>query len=216
MLYPTRMNIHAFIKIIVYIACLIGVNFLPVKWFWLSCIIVLVLAFILEGPLFFKRCYRLRWLFLSIFFIYALTTPGEYIALFELFDNLTKEGVSLGLVQISKILMAIACLSIVFYRTGVSALISGLYRLLLPLAWLGLPINRFVVRLLLTLQYVDGFTRESDQTLNFLNVYDMIKTNDEQVELTVVDVDHDPLSAVDILIATLLIGGVLVLGIVNT
>lgn len=182
------MPIHPLVNILFYISCLVALNFLKPLWLFVAFLICCITAYHLTGSAFIKRCLRLKWLYLSIFLIYAISTPGEYILLVKDVIDITREGVLLGAMQVSKIIMALACLSIVFHQTGVSALITGLHYLLLPLTVFGLNVDRFTVRLSLTLQYVESITSDFSHKLNFLNLFHMIQS--EKFNTSIKSVDH--------------------------
>lgn len=97
----------------------------------------------------------MRWLFVSIFFIYAFGTPGELIPHFYAGFAPTFEGVQSGLVQIEKLLITLAALSLLLTSSPKEQMMLGLYMLLSPFGFLGWNIERFAARLMLTLDYVE-------------------------------------------------------------
>lgn len=122
---------------------------------WLLCGAVCTLALWLQAQTFMRVVKRMRWLFVSVFFIYAYGTPGEYLSYFPVSVAPTIEGVSAGLLQIAKLLCALAALNVLFAKNSQQDLMAGLYMLLSPLRLLGLDVARFSARLLLTLDYVE-------------------------------------------------------------
>jgi len=121
---------HPFVKILLFIFIFILMNFLSQQYiFFLSAAICLIAAKIDARNL--KRVTkRMRWLFISIFLIYAFDTPGQFVQEFPFAFSPTIEGCVSGLLQIAKLLIAIATLSILFSSTSKERLMTGLYLLL--------------------------------------------------------------------------------------
>lgn len=156
-MYAIAMQVHAAVKILIYLLSLVSLNFLSVKALILFCFFSVLIAFFVEEGGFVRRCLRLRWLFISIVLIHAFTVPGVYISLFDI-ASVTQEGVIQGLIRVAYLLIAVACLCIVFAGVSSVDLVSGLYILLKPLLWLRVDVNRLVVRLTLSLHYVEQLT----------------------------------------------------------
>lgn len=99
---------------------------------------------------------RTRWIMLSLFLIYAWTTPGA--PLFEAYPGMgpSMEGIIDGAVQLGRLFCALAALAVLLSRLDTSALISGLYWLCRPLDFVGLARDRLAVRLALTLHYAES------------------------------------------------------------
>lgn len=120
-----------------------------------------------------------------------------YFGLFS--NNLapTFEGVSLGILQFSKLLTAIAALIILFGTTTKVQLLSAFSQLLLPFKMLGFNTSRFVVRLLLTLNYVEAFTINEKVNISFdyLNSENLDKVENSPQQ--VVELPYSPLKLVD-------------------
>lgn len=98
---------------------------------------------------------RTRWIMLSLLLIYAYSTPGQ-----PLFNELgmfspSREGLIDGVLQLTRLLAALAGLAILLDRLHRQQLIAGLYALFAPLQWLGLSRERLAVRLALTLHYAE-------------------------------------------------------------
>lgn len=98
---------------------------------------------------------RMRWLFLSLLVIYAFGTPGELIPLFPVNFSPTFEGLQLGWLQIEKLLIALTVLSLLLISSSREQMLLGLYMLLMPFKFIGLNVERFAARLMLTLDYVE-------------------------------------------------------------
>jgi energy-coupling factor transporter transmembrane protein EcfT len=207
---PLEKYMHAFTKILIYLMVMIFINFVEKQLFWVVCISFCLIACLLKKTQFLNRCHKMRWLFLSIMLIYAFGTPGEYVTNNSNAFIPTKEGIVLALEQVATILMAIACLSILFYRATLVQLMGGLHRLLMPFTWIGFNVDRFVIRLLLTLNYVDELTKSKQNTVNVFKLHELLPS--ELAATQIVDVEKLPLALLD-LIAILLMFFTLLLAI---
>lgn len=194
------MHIHALVKIVLYITALVMLHYLSVVYLFAFFLCSTGVALYLEGGSFTRRIGKLRWLVVSIILIYAFTVPGEFVTFSDKVLLLTKEGLLFGLMQVAKLIIAIACLSILFYQTSVYQLIGGLRQLLAPFGLLGFNVNRFVVRLLLTLRYVDEVTLATRHEQAFLNLHEMVEASSVPDNLNIIEVDLLLLSRVDYLI----------------
>lgn len=158
---------HPFVKILLFISVLLLMNYMGNQLVWLLCLLVCVLAIKLDSKNFLHVVKRMRWLFISLFIIYAYGTPGEYIQYFPINFAPSIEGCQLGLLQIGKLLIALAGLSILFAGSSKEHLIAGLNLLLTPLKYMGLDVERFAARLLLTFDYVEALAVKGNLTTNF-------------------------------------------------
>jgi energy-coupling factor transporter transmembrane protein EcfT len=178
---------HPIVKILWFIFVLLLINFLSDQWLWALCTVLCALAAKLHFNSFLRVVKRMRWLFISIFIIYAFGTPGEYIQQFPVNVSPTYEGLQLGLSQISKLLIALALLSILFATSTKENLMSGLYLLLSPLKLLGFDVERFTARLILTLDYVENLAGKQGQKFHFHQLDDIYSATDNlQTEKTIV------------------------------
>jgi len=115
--------------------------------------IILLVSFFLSRMKFLQLLRRTRWIMLSLMLIYAYSTPGQpLIDALGLFSP-SREGVIDGVLQLTRLLAALAGLAILLDRLHRQQLIAGLYALFAPLQWLGLSRERLAVRLALTLHY---------------------------------------------------------------
>jgi energy-coupling factor transporter transmembrane protein EcfT len=98
---------------------------------------------------------RTRWIMLSLLLVYAYSTSGEpLISSLGTFAP-SRDGLLEGLLQLTRLLVALAGLAILLDRLNRQDFISGLFLLLAPLRLLGIPRERVAVRLALTLHYAD-------------------------------------------------------------
>lgn len=179
---------HPFVKILLFIFILLLMNFMGHQSIWLLCIFVSMFAARLHSKNFLRAVKRMRWLFISIFIIYAFGTPGEYIQGFPDSFSPTFEGAAFGILQISRLLIAIASLSILFATSSKESLMAGLYMLLSPLNYIGCNVQRFTARLLLTLDYVDELAVNNELKFNFYRLDELH-----------VAVDHLPIEKIIVL-----------------
>jgi energy-coupling factor transporter transmembrane protein EcfT len=101
-----------------------------------------------------KLLFRSRWLLLTLFMIYAFTTPGEYLSGWESY-GLTYEGLHQGALQAIRLIIMLAGLALLLGTTGRDALMAGIYGLISPLRVFKISPDRFTARLWLTLHYVE-------------------------------------------------------------
>jgi len=123
----------------------------------------------LKNKAFLYAVRRMRWLFLSLLLIYAFGTPGELIPLFPVNFSPTFEGLQLGWQQIEKLLIALAALSLLLISSSREQLLLGLYMLLIPFKFIGLNVERFAARLMLTLDYVEELAVKDSYSFNQLD-----------------------------------------------
>jgi energy-coupling factor transporter transmembrane protein EcfT len=101
-----------------------------------------------------KLLFRSRWLLITLFAIYAFTTPGEYLPGWENY-GLTYEGLYQGALQAVRLAIMLSGLALLLGTTERDALMAGIYRLISPLGVLNMSPDRFTARLWLTLHYVE-------------------------------------------------------------
>jgi hypothetical protein len=158
---------HPFVKIACFFFVLLLLQFLNSSYIALLCCLICLLAAMLNYQHFSQLIKRMRWLFLSLLLIYAYATPGEYLAFLPLNVAPSYEGLHQGMTQIAKLLIAVASLSALFASTTKSQLMAGLWTLLSPLRLVGLNVERFTVRMLLTLHYVEQMAVQPKLKLDF-------------------------------------------------
>lgn len=104
-----------------------------------------------------SACWRLvrrtRFLLIALIVLYAFATPG--VPLFLAWEAPTQEGLLAGALQAWRLLLMIAALALLLVRLSRERLLAGIYGLLAPFRFLGLPLERIAVRLWLTLQYAE-------------------------------------------------------------
>lgn len=171
---------HPFVKISYFILILLLVSIANNLTLFLLLILLCLILFSFNFRSFLHTIRRMRWLFLSILIIYAFGTPGELIPQFPVYLAPTFEGVKLGLLQIEKLLIALAALSLLLTSSPKEQLMLGLYMLFRPLKYLGLNTERFAARLLLTLNYVEELAAQNNSKFSFSQL-DEIHANIENL-----------------------------------
>jgi energy-coupling factor transport system permease protein len=186
----------------IFVLLLIGMVNNTMLFFIMMLFFILVIS--LKIQTFLHAVRRMRWLFLSIFIIYAFGTPGELIPNFPVNFAPTFEGAQLGLVQVEKLLIALAALSLLLTSSPREKMLLGLYMLLLPFKFFGLNVERFAARLMLTLDYVEELAAKDNSSFSFKHL-DQI---DEYIkclpQANVVTFQKLPFSLIDKLMIVLL------------
>lgn len=116
---------------------------------------ILLCAFAISGHKFIQLVRRTRWIMLSLLVIYAYSTPGQPLSDALGMFSPSREGLSDGVLQLARLLAALAGLAILLDRLHRQQLIAGLYTLCAPMQWLGMSRERIAVRLALTLHYAE-------------------------------------------------------------
>ncbi len=149
------MRLHPATQILIWCVLVATMQFLPSARLLIAGALVLSLAFLLSRHKFVQLIRRTRWIMLSLWLIYAYSTPGQPLseALGSVSPSL--EGLQDGGLQLMRLLAALAGLAILLDRLHRQQLIAGLYVLFAPLQWLGLSRERLAVRLALTLHYAE-------------------------------------------------------------
>ena len=99
---------------------------------------------------------RVSWIMLSLLLIYSYATPAVAVWAPLAEYSPTYEGIYQGVLQLSRLIFALAGLAILLGMLSQQQLISGLYVLANPLRYIGISRARLVVRLALTLQYAES------------------------------------------------------------
>jgi energy-coupling factor transport system permease protein len=123
-----------------------------------------------------------------MFVIFSFNTPGEHINGWPFSMSPTYEGIREGLVQLLRINVMLAALSILLATNNKQQLISGFYSMLSPLKRLGIEVERFAARLWLTLHYVEvqqQLPRNAQAFSNLGNRLTNIFTNTQHDEVTI-------------------------------
>lgn len=150
------MRFHPAAQILTWCLLVASMQMLPLTALLAAAVPVLLSALALSKHKFIQLLRRTRWIMLSLLLVYAYSTPGE-----PLLDALgmfgpSREGVIDGVLQLTRLLVALAGLALLLDRLHRQALIAGLYTLFAPLRWFGMSRERVAVRLALTLHYAEA------------------------------------------------------------
>ena len=158
---------HPLVKILCFLMLLVLISAGGSALLFCAFVLAIFVLYYLKIDAFPHMVRRMRWMFLSIFIIYAFGTPGELLPQFPVNFAPTFEGISLGWLQVEKLVLALAALALLVTRTSKDHLMLGLYMLLSPLKLTGLNVERFAARLMLTLHYVEELAAEDKSGFSF-------------------------------------------------
>jgi len=150
---PARL--HPATQILVWCLLVAAMQFLVPARLLMAGGVVLLFAFVLSRHKFIQLVRRTRWIMLSLWVIYAYSTPGQALSDELGWFSPSREGLLDGGLQLMRLLVALAALAILLDRLHRQQLMAGLYSLFLPLQWLGWSRERLAVRLALTLHYAE-------------------------------------------------------------
>ncbi len=149
------MTVHPTVQILAWSLSVLVVQRLSLLWLLCATALILWLALWLSSGKLRQLIKRTRWVMLSLWLIYAYTTPGHALWNALGLYSPTWEGLHDGLLQWLRLLASLASLAVLLDRLSRDQLISGLYTLFAPLVWLHISRERLAVRLALTLQYAE-------------------------------------------------------------
>lgn len=195
---------HPLTKILCFILVLLLISAVNNMMLFIMMMFLLVLVFGFKVYTFLHVVRRMRWLFLSIFIIYAFGTPGELIPNFPVNFAPTFEGVQSGLVQVEKLLIALVALSLLLTGSPRAQMMLGLYMLLLPFKFFGLNVERFAARLMLTLDYVEDLAAKDNSNFSFNHLDEIDSYIESLPQANVVSFQKLPFSLMDKLMMVLL------------
>ena len=152
---------HPAALILLWVFLAIAMQSLTATVLLLAGVSLLIVAYVLSAARLRTLLHRTRWIMLSLLLIYAYATPGvAMVASLSQFSP-TYEGVIDGLLQLNRLVFALAGLAILLSLLSQQQLISGLYALGYPLRYIGLSRARMAVRLALTLHYAESSMRDT-------------------------------------------------------
>lgn len=150
------MKPHPATLILLWIFLAIAMQLLPATGLLLVGVPLLATAYALSVARLTTLLRRTRWIMLSLLLIYAYATPGAALLPSLAQFSPTVEGLVDGLLQLGRLVFALAGLSVLLALLPQRQLISGLYVLGYPLRYAGLSRERMAVRLALTLRYAES------------------------------------------------------------
>jgi len=107
-----------------------------------------------------KMLWRMRWLWISIFFVMALNTPGEYVMDWPWLFTPTYEGLLQGIWQIGRLGLMVLLIAWMSCSLNRQQLLTAFYTASQPVRLFCVSPQRLAARLWLTLGYIEHF----DQT----------------------------------------------------
>ncbi len=151
---------HPAALLLVWLLLAVCIQFLPPAPLLLAGGPLVVVAWRLSAARLIQLLRRTRWIMLSLLLIYGYATPGA--AVWEALSawGPTLEGLQDGFVQLCRLVLSLAALSVVLSLLSRAQLVGGLYVLAYPLRLLGVSRERFAVRLGLTLHYAESAMRD--------------------------------------------------------
>ncbi len=148
-------KINIITQLLAFFVFAIALNILNLKVLFVVAVFFMFALMFVPSHQFYRLAKRLKWFYLVMFVIFALNTPGEHVNGWPFTLSPTYEGLRAGLMQLLRISVMLAALSMFLASNSKQQLISGFYFLMSPLKWLGLDVERFAARLWLTLHYVE-------------------------------------------------------------
>lgn len=147
---------HPAVQIYLWICYTLAAQMLAVPLLLLLTVMTILLAIWIDAVRFLALLRRTRWILFSILLIYAFSGSGDSLwPQLGMFSPVAA-GIEEGLLQLSRLIIVLAGLSILLALLSQSQLISGIYTLLRPIAYVGLSRERISVRLALTLRYAES------------------------------------------------------------
>lgn len=147
--------VHPTLRILGLFLLAVVIQFVPAAVLVLTGLLAVGFALWRCARTFVKMLRRSKWLLLTLLLIFSFSTPGEFVHGWPIDFAPTYEGLEAGAMQLIRLVIMLSGLSVLLESTGRDGLVAGIYVLLRPLGVLGLPVERFTVRLWLTLNYVE-------------------------------------------------------------
>ena len=158
---PVSVLPHPGVLIFLWVCALIVMQTLVASALLAATAAMLLVAYTLSASRLLSLLTRTRWIMLTLLLVYAYATPGAAVwAMLGQFSP-TWEGAADGLLQLCRLLGALAALSILLQLLSREQLIGGLYALAYPLRFFGWSRERVAARLALTLHYAESATRQA-------------------------------------------------------
>ena len=149
------MKFHPAAQILTWCLLVASMQFLSFEIMLVAAGCFFLFALLLSARKFLQLLRRTRWILLSLLLIYAYATPGQPLLEALGAFSPSREGLGDGVLQLARLLSALASLAILLDRLHRQQLIAGLYALFAPLRLIGVPRERVAVRLALTLHYAE-------------------------------------------------------------
>lgn len=146
---------HPGALIFLWVCILVAIQSLATNALLAAVVLMLSVAYVMCAARLRTLLRRTRWIMLTLLLIYAYATPGAAVWTMLGQFSPTREGVADGLLQLCRLLGALAALAILLQMLPRQKLIGGLYALAYPLKIVGWSRERVAARLALTLHYAE-------------------------------------------------------------
>ena len=120
------MKFHPATQILTWCLLVAIMQFLALETLLIAAGFVLLIALLLSAHKLMQLLRRTRWIMLSIVLIYAYTTPGQPLSDALGMISPSREGLSDGMLQLTRLLAALAGLAVLLDRLHRQQLIAGL------------------------------------------------------------------------------------------
>ena len=180
------MRFHPAAQILTWCLFVAIMQFLTLEILLVAAGFVLLFALLRSAHKLMQLLRRTRWIMLSLLLIYAYSTPGQPLLNALGIFSPSREGLSDGVLQLTRLLAALAGLAILLDRLHRQQLIAGLYTLFAPLQLIGVSRERVAVRLALTLHYAEVAMLRETHTWqdNLRSLFEPHDETSKQMELT--------------------------------
>lgn len=152
---------HPAVLIFTWAALTIVMQSLAAPLLFLAGVPAVLCASLVSAELFRTLMRRTRFIMLSLLIIYGYATPGAAVIASLGQMSPTFEGLLDGVLQLARLVFALAGLAVLLGLLTQQQLIGGLYVLAHPLRYLGISRERAAVRLALTLRYAETAMSET-------------------------------------------------------
>ncbi|MCW3478044.1 hypothetical protein OL229_00520 [Neisseriaceae bacterium JH1-16] len=149
-----RLPLHPAVPIAGWLALALCVQWLPSSLLLAVAVLFGGLLWQRDAASFRMTLRRLRWLLLALLAVMGWTLPGQ--ALWEANWAPTRQGLLEGALHGLRLLVLVWAIRGLWLTLTRGELLAGLFALARPLARLGLPTKRMMLRLWLTLDYADA------------------------------------------------------------
>jgi energy-coupling factor transporter transmembrane protein EcfT len=187
--YKERMHINTSTQFILLFIFAVALNLWSLNAMLVSMFVLMLLLCYQHNKHYYALMRRLKWFYLVMFCIFVFNTPGEHIMNWPFSIKATYEGLEMGLMQVLRIALVLAVVSMILTLNTRQKLMSGLYFIMKPLSLIGLDIQRFSARLWLTLHYVELRQAETKVTVSPNNLIDNLNhifTEEQNEELMII------------------------------
>ena len=180
-----EVKFHPAAQIVTWCLLVATLQFLTLEMLLAAAGIILLLALLISAHKLRQLLRRTRWIMLSLLLVYAYSTPGQPVLEALGMFSPSREGIGDGVLQLTRLLSALAGLAILLDRLHRQQLIAGLYTLFSPLQLIGVSRERVAVRLALTLHYAEvAMLRETNTWQDSLrSLFEPRGENSKQMEL---------------------------------